>query len=468
MKIHILAASLILVFVSVASQNLFADERDDRIQSLEKRVEQLEKLLQAQDARKASAPPVEAPKPAEPPKPGPKLSVGENGFAMQSGDSNFVLRLRGILQVDSRTYIDDGGIKNNDMLLIRRARPIFEGTLFRDFDFRLQTDFAGAGAPTLRDAYLNYRYSDPFQLRFGKFKTPVGLEQLQSDAGTMFIERSLVSDITPSRDVGVQFGGKAMDGLVNYAIGVFNGVGDGRSSINVDTDDEKSFAGRLFVFPFHLAGVKPLQKLGIGVGGSFARTEGAASLPSGNGFATEGQQQFFTYRTSANPTNANVVADGNHWRISPQFSWYYGPWSALGEYVVSSQQLRRSDTGFLRTIENSAWQVAAGYVLTGEDTSDRGVAPRRSFNPHENSWGALEFVARLSSLDVDNAAFPLFANPATSATEAMAWSAGLNWYLNKNIRTGVNFFHTNFKGGQSGSVTAQDENAFLTRVQLAF
>ena len=55
------------------------------------------------------------------------------------------------------------------------------------------------------------------------------------------------------------------------------------------------------LFPFQRAGVKPLQKLGIGVGSSFARTEGAASLPSGNGFATEGQQQFFTY-TSTNNT----------------------------------------------------------------------------------------------------------------------------------------------------------------------
>ena len=73
-----------------------ADERDDRIQSLEKRVEQLEKLLQAREAKQAS--PGESLKIAEPPKPGPSLSVGASGFSLRSADTNFTLRIRGLLQ----------------------------------------------------------------------------------------------------------------------------------------------------------------------------------------------------------------------------------------------------------------------------------------------------------------------------------------------------------------------------------
>jgi hypothetical protein len=37
-----------------------------------------------------------------------------------------------------------------------------------------------------------------------------------------------------------------------------------------------------------------------------------------------------------------------------------------------------------------------------------------------------------------------------------------------NVRAFFDFNHTDFKGGASGRVTAQDENVFLTRVQLAF
>jgi hypothetical protein len=44
----------------------------------------------------------------------------------------------------------------------------------------------------------------------------------------------------------------------------------------------------------------------------------------------------------------------------------------------------------------------------------------------------------------------------------------LNWYLNRNVRASGNFIRTDFKGGEEGKVTAQDENVFLTRLQLAF
>ena len=77
-------------------------------------------------------------------------------------------------------------------------------------------------------------------------------------------------------------------------------------------------------------------------------------------------------------------------------------------------------------------------------------------------------------INIDDKAFPNFANPATSATKATAWSAGLNWYLNKNVRVSASFSHTTFAGAGAASATAlgnvsrQPENVLFTRVQLAF
>ena len=64
--------------------------------------------------------------------------------------------------------------------------------------------------------------------------------------------------------------------------------------------------------------------------------------------------------------------------------------------------------------------------------------------------------------------FPTFANPGTSASEADAIGFGINWYANRNVRTSLNYIHTNFKGGENGTVTREDEDAVLTRLQLAF
>ena len=49
--------------------------------------------------------------------------------------------LHGVLQVDNRSFFDDSGIQGNDGFLLRRARPILQGTLYRDFDFIFVPDF---------------------------------------------------------------------------------------------------------------------------------------------------------------------------------------------------------------------------------------------------------------------------------------------------------------------------------------
>ena len=122
------------------------------------------------------------------------------------------MQLKGILQVDSRTFFDNPAVAGNDGLLLRRARPILQGTVFRDFDFLFVPDFAPSSGPTIFDAYVNYRYSPALQFQAGKFKVPIGLEQLQADRDILFNERSLVTDLVPNRDVGFELHGDLFDG----------------------------------------------------------------------------------------------------------------------------------------------------------------------------------------------------------------------------------------------------------------
>jgi phosphate-selective porin OprO/OprP len=403
----------------------------------------------------------------------PKLTVGSSGFSATSADSNFVFSLKGLVQVDSRTFFNDEPIKSNDGFLLRRARPIFQGTLYRDFDFVFVPDFGGSSVQIF-DAYGNYRYEPWLQLRAGKFKTPEGLEQLQADVNTSFNERSLVTDLVPNRDVGLQLWGDIDGGVVSYAAGIFNGVGDARNSSNAAFENQVELAGRLFTQPFKNSDITALQGLGFGVAGTSERDRlTATGLPATTGgtlpgFTTDGQQQFFAY----NPTTGTVLANGEHWRLSPQGYYYFGPLSLLGEYAISDQQVSKGAAD--ADLRNTAWEISGGWVLTGEKASFNGVTPLHPFDPHNGQWGALQVVARYEELNIDKDAFPIFANPATSASGAQAWSAGLNWFLNKNIRVNASFSHTTFTGGGGGGTTApaivtrQPENVFFTRLQLAF
>lgn len=397
----------------------------------------------------------------------PKFSIGSSGFNAISSDSNFVFSLKGVLQLDNRSFFNKGVGQGADSFLLRRARPIFQGTVYKDFDFQFTPDFGGSSVQIF-DAYANYRYAPWLQLRAGKFKTPIGLEQLQADVNTSFNERSLVTDLVPNRDIGFQLWGDIDNGLVSYAVGAFNGVGDARNSSNQDFDNHREVVARVFTQPFHSLDIPALQNFGVGLAGGFGDvTSNATDLTSG--YTTDGQQTFFAY----NPTSGTVVADGDHWRLSPQGYYYYGPFSLLGEYVVDDQKVRKSQV-VSADLQNTAWEITGGWVLTGENASYNGVIPLHPFDLQTGHFGAFQVVGRYAELDIDHNTFPTYANPLASASKAQAWSVGLNWYLNKNIRVNTSFSHTSFSGGGGAGTTApaivtrQPEEVLFTRVQLAF
>lgn len=404
----------------------------------------------------------------------PKISVGQNGFNISSADTNFVIQLHGLAQLDSRVFFNDGNVNGNDGFLLRRARPIISGTLFHDYDFNLTPDFGGTTVQVV-DAWLSYRYSPWLQLQAGKFKSPVGLEHLQADAVTSFSERSIVTDLVPNRDLGIALKGDVLNGVASYTLGLFNGGTDyNGTTVNSSFQDNRSFAGRLFFQPWKNSSVSALKGFGFGVGGSYLLNQPATNSSTGltPGYTTDGQQRFFTY-------NSGVNAAGDGWRISPQAYYYYGPFSLLGEYVISAQQARRTAVGSKTVdLENNAWEITAGWVLTGEEASYTGITPRHPFDLHNGGWGAWQLVARYGEFAIDDNAFfgtsaLRLADPTRSASGAQTFGVGLNWFLNKNLRANLSFSHTTFSAYNgnkiaAGNAAAQDENALFTRLQLSF
>jgi phosphate-selective porin OprO/OprP len=458
------------------AQQPVADSADkQQIQDLDQKVRILSRERELdQDAAATAA------------KSAPKITLGATGLGFSSADSNFVATIHGLIQVDSRTFSQDNHVQGNDSFLLRRARPIITGTVFHDFDFNFTPEFgnatpgatSAASTPSIYDAYINYRYSPWLQLEAGRFKPPVGLEYLQTDTATSFNERSLVSDLIPGRDLGFELHGDIAGGVVSYAAGIFNGVGDNqRNTTDIGFQNDREFDGRLFVQPFKATGIAALQNFGVGAGGSWGsssitNTLGLPNTTGGGstsyGFSTDGQQQFFAY-------SATTVAAHTHWRFSPQGYYYYGPFGLLGEYVISDQGVENSTTLKTANLRNTAWEISGGWVLTGEDAAYNGVTPRHNFDPRNGGWGAWQVVARYAELNVDSAAFPTFASATTSASAAQAWSLGLNWYLNRNIRVNASYSHTTFTGGGAASATtapasvsSHPESVFFTRVQLAF
>ena len=412
---------------------------DQRLRVLERRLE----LQHEEAAAKAKEAPV--------------VAVTDKGASLKSQNGDYEIKIRGLLQGDGRFFSSGVPSGTYDTFLLRTARPTIEGALGKRIGFRFTPEFAGESA-SIVDAYADLKFSPAASVRLGKFTSPVGLERLQSSSALSDIERALPSELAPNRDIGVQLQGELAGSKVSYAIGVFNGTVDGRDAVTTNPDDEFEYAGRLFLEPFK-EGAGFWSGLGFGIGGSVGDTVGTGNniLPR---YRTPGQVQFFNYRSA-------VAADGRRTRWSPQGYFYRNRFGLLAEYIVSKQEVQVGATA--AELENTAWQATASYVLTGEDASYRGVVkPSHPFSPGKGGWGAWELVGRYGVLEIDDRAFPVFADPAVSARRAKAWTLGVNWYLTSNLKLVVNYLDTQFEGGAAAGADREDEKAVFSRLQVAF
>jgi phosphate-selective porin OprO/OprP len=423
----------------------------DRVEALDQKVRSLERRWELEQETAAAKA-----------KEGPILGAGKEGFFLRSGDENFQLRLRGYVQADGRFFADDQEHLGIDTFLMRRVRPIFEGTVYKNFDFRLMPDFGG-GSTSLQDAYLDARIRPEAKLRVGKYKPPLGLERLQSGADLLFVERGLPTNLVPNRDLGAQLHGDLWGGTVSYALGAFNGIFD-LGNGDIDNNDSKDFVGRLFVHPFKDTTLGPLQGFGLGFAGSYGDHAGDVSSPHLPSYRTPGQLVFFRYRSDGTAAGT-TVADGIESRYSPQGYCYWGPFGLLWEYVWTSQKVKRDTER--ATLDHDAWQVQLSYVLTGEEASYRSVSPARPFDFAKGHWGAFELAARYGELHIDKDAFPIFADPSRAARIAKAWGIGFNWYLNRNVKFQWNYEQTDFTGGGAHGERAK-EHAILSRLQISY
>lgn len=397
------------------------------------------------------------------------FTANKDGFQVKSNDGNFNLKIGGLLQTDLRDFLGDhGSFQFTDQFLIRRARIILEGNVYKNVGFRIMPDFANGGGTTagptsslLADAYFDLGIKPYAKIRAGKFKAPVSLEQIQSDAVKWFNEGSLVSQLVPNRDTGLQLGGELASGAISYQAAVLDGVVDGTSG-ETDSGDSKEYVGRIFVQPFKSASSEWINGLGAGVSGSIGDQLGSATASNlTSGYKTDGQQTFFSYVQG-------TFANGQRKRIDPQVYWYFSHLGLLGEYVGSSQVIKSTSTT-TATINHRAWELSASYVLTGERPSYGGVKPRKPYDPKNHAWGAFELVGRYAIFRADDEAYNNgFASINNSAKEARSWSTGLNWYLNNNVRINSDYAVTAFDGGASSGQNRPTEKVILSRAQLSF
>ena len=419
----------------------------------------------------------------------PQLDVSEKGLIFRSKDNRHSVRLGGLLQLDDREFVDPP-TSQESKFLIRRARPAVSGYFYDDWNFRFAPEFA-ISAPnatsystTIADAVINYKPLEDIQIQAGKYKPPVALEQLADDAYLPLAERALTSNLSPSRDIGVMIHGRTFDEKLSWAAMVGAGARNNTLNTGLDYDTGPDGYFRLFAQPF--LGEKEIPEafhgLRLGIGGSISwQSLGDGKLLGGSNnssqlfqnYSTDGGNTFFAF-----PNGLNV--QGEHWRISPQLYYTYGPFGLLGEFIAEKQGVNTAGIpgntgGGFTNYETTAWNVTMNFMLTGEDATLDGIVPFQPVDFKNDQLGAWEMTLRYDGMAIGANAFRpvnqggLGVSAIDYATDVNGFSWGLNWYINRIVRLGLTVEYNAFTGGGGQNFVAENnELGFITRLQIKY
>ena len=368
---------------------------------------------------------------------------------VQQRGSEIKLVLGGFIQVnfeDSDAFAFNGNFGQSaikDRFRLRRARVNLTGDFAEQFDFKVEGDFGqNDGTNNNRtafsgtDIWLNWHQFPAAQIKIGQYKAPFGLDQLTPDTSLYTIERTLPTGaITPDRQIGIQLWGKPFTSiwpeqkdLLTYYAGIFNGNG---KNTTVNDNNNFMYVGRLGSTLFKdVFGKGSFLKLGADVLNS-RDGEGTNISQSGNLLVnSDGSLSPFTLPGADERTAWSVDA------------WLkLGPFDLIGEYLeeyVNGRTVNGVPPGFA-DFTTDGYYVTAGYFLI----------PKK-------------FQAAVQWQ---------YLNPGQKGSDGIySITGGLNYYIHGNdLKLMINYIHTWSDFRQANPEFGQDEfNEVIGRVQVMF
>ena len=350
-----------------------------------------------------------------------QTSGGGKAFTVESDDGDFSLRLGSRFQIDNVFHDSDLAALGSDTA-IRRAYLQIGGSLFGNWNYKFQYDFARPGphgdpVAGIRDAFIQYAGFEPVLITVGNFKEPLGLERLSGTLAATFIEYSLPDLFTPDRHLGI---GAAHHGDGwTAALGVFGERPE--DGITGEGEEAWDLAGRFTVVPAR--GPGRLWHVGL-VGRWHLANDSIHS-------------RRFSSRPESNLTGVRLIDTGNltevrdYQTLGLEMLGIRGRGSLQGEYYYT-----RVNRPGLPDLTFSGWYVYGSWSLTGEVRGyktnsglyDR-MKPERPVTG--GGAGAWELAVRYSTADLSDK--DIIGGVQDDLTLAV------NWYATSRLRLAVNY-----------------------------
>ena len=413
-----------------------------------------------------------------------KVTLDKKGFRAQTEDGQFKFKMGGRVHLDGTFHVGDdpGEIANptppptppptsinlrpTDGAEIRRARLIAKATVFEDWDWVGEVDFADNNTE-VKDFMLSYSGFENTSITVGNQKQPYSLSLEMSSNDIAFVERSADNDlnILLDRAIGVRVDTNGDHWF--FAAGIY---GDSVAPQKAGGDEGWGLAARAIVAPIRTDN----RVLHLGFRSAFRRADRADS--------TRRFRDETTHMSNYRVVDTGSVSDLDSFVLyGPEAALAIGPVWVFGEY--SRMLVRRN--GF-RNSKFESGHIGAAWTLTGESRAAnyamksgefKSITPKDNFSRSKGGGGAWEVAIRYAYIDVSDGSDGSATNAGSiNGGEEHALSTALNWYVNPNIRFMLNWNHileTNVGSEASASLAATNAEAkgmdvFTLRTQFNF
>ena len=350
-----------------------------------------------------------------------EVNVSKGGLAVKTRDGSFTTKIGGRMQLDSAWYGEDrraAGSTLGDGTELRRARLYMKGTIYNDWFYKFEYDFAGTGDTKkgITDIWLGYNgfETEGLNVKVGHFRDPFMLQDQVSDNNTQFTERASIDAFTAGRHIGVMASINRKHWTT--AVGLF---GEAAKKAGGADDEGWGTAGRVTWMPINEKG--SLVHLGL-----------AADYRSTRGNDVRFKQQPETHVAGVNFVDTGTFTDvDNYLTLGAELAVVQGPFSAQAEYV--STKLDR-DTASDPTFDG--WYAQAGWFFTNDSrpytykgAKFKAVKPRSVVG--KGGIGAWELALRYSTIDLTDSGI--------TGGEMDNLTLGLNWFPAPGLRVSANY-----------------------------
>jgi phosphate-selective porin OprO/OprP len=439
---------------SIAEQRAQLEAQAQRLEAQQKQLEALTAQLGHDDAQAAQA--------RVATQEAPKLTFNNNRPTITSADSRSSIAFRANVQLDAAihgaspegplaTDFRRGSVGNvpnrennaardfSDGFYFRRARFGVEGTMARDWNYRLLLELGGSGTegPTrINDAWIAYTGLAPFTFQLGAFSPPANMDDGTSPEDLLFLERSTAGEL--SRTLG------GADGRIGLGVKASGARYMTAFTLTTRTvNDAEVFDTQLAAVARagFLAATSADYNVHLGVNGTYV-----FSPPDQGSGASPRHPLRFRDRPEIRVDSVRLIDTGS---IDADDASVYGlefgaNWKNLylqGEHFWFD--VARRAPSALPDPDFAGYYLQGSWVITGE--SRRYNAATGSFqNPRARApfaagggIGAWELAARYSRMDLDfteGVDGGAAGAAAVRGGEQSVVALGVNWYPNPNLK----------------------------------